>query len=35
MRTYYPSSGTRSGTTSRSTYCSPRRASSSRHDFLF
>ncbi|XBI17632.1 hypothetical protein VPH35_059638 [Triticum aestivum] len=35
MRTYYPSSRTRGGTTSRSTYCSPGRASSSRRDFLF
>ncbi|KAI5013015.1 hypothetical protein ZWY2020_027969 [Hordeum vulgare] len=31
----YPSSGTRDIMTSRSTYCSPGRASSSRRDFLF
>ncbi|KAJ6804116.1 hypothetical protein M6B38_186615 [Iris pallida] len=34
MRTYYQSSGTRGGTTSRSTYCSPGRASSSRRSLL-
>ncbi|KAF6995909.1 hypothetical protein CFC21_012330 [Triticum aestivum] len=35
LEQYYPSSGTRGRTTSRSTYCSPGRASSSRRDFLF
>ncbi|KAI4972753.1 hypothetical protein ZWY2020_003678 [Hordeum vulgare] len=35
MRTYYASSGTRGGTSSWSTYCTPGRASSSRCDFLF
>jgi len=34
MRTYYPSSGTRGGTTSRSTYCSPVRKTSSRRSLL-
>ena len=34
MRTYYPSSGTRGGTTSRSTYCSPGIKTSSRRYLL-
>lgn len=34
MRTFYPSSGTRGGTTSRSTYCSPRIKTSSRRSLL-
>ena len=34
MRTYYPYSGTRGGTTSRSTYCSPGRKTSSRRSLL-